>query len=126
MIGSARMTTIQPTIAQPECWPRMRSSSAQPHSRMNGVATRIRKRLRRKSDTARTYTSGSLGSACVGERRLGGLTARRRLGRQRPLVELHDEAVEGRRSYRAEDRPDDVEPAVGEVPGDQRGPEPPR
>src|SRR3954453_3002392 len=113
MIGITRMTTIQPTIAQPECCPRMRSSSAQPHSRMNGVATRIRKRLRRKSDTARTYTGGSLGSACVGEGRLGGPPARGRLGGQGPLVELHDEAVEARRGRRAEDRAHDVEPAVG-------------
>ena len=40
MIGSTRITTIQPTIAQPLRWLLIRSHSAQPHSRMNGVASK--------------------------------------------------------------------------------------
>ena len=53
-IGIRRITSIQATIPSPEWWPRMRSISAAPQSRMNGVATRMMNSECMKSETART------------------------------------------------------------------------
>ena len=70
MIGMIRITSIQATSATPWWWrPRMMSSSAAPHSRMNGVAIRMMNSVRRKSETAKTGTAAPFRRADRGSQR---------------------------------------------------------